>query len=442
MSPLTAIRALPQARYIPHNRAVQWLEIVEREEPERLLWHIDRLKGFGGSDIGSLVAARRAVRTGEHIHTFKSDRDIVRDKLLLNYPQKPVGPMLWGTLLEDDIEQLAIHRFGATVDHEAIKAIESLDPDPDHPWVRRNLDSIWKIGNARILIDYKAPGDIAHFFSQGAPLEYRCQLHQYAHEGKRAGVKFDAYALCVLDAARRIPRLIDVRHDGAILSELLDAGDFYWEEYVLAGRVPAAPEVIDDTVLLQSSAELDMMVAEYGAWKALLAVAESQAKNRSERIKSYLKSRGFSQSHKVRTGPYTISGSVKETVDRQAVLLLLRSVGIQPSAFMLESGNFNEKAAFEKLKELHAAGAIEADPEGMILQDDIITLRPPHHQSKSAEAELYRGVQDVAGDLLTPSFEALCEALTPEAIEEPSIDNEFDENNPEQESRESLGATP
>lgn len=439
MSALTAIRALPQARYIPHNRAVQWVDIVEREEPERLLWHVDRLKGFGGSDIGSLVAARRAADTGEHIHTFKSDRDIVRDKLLLNYPQKPVGPMLWGTLLEDDIEQLAMHRFGAQVDREAIAAIESLPQDRAHPWVRRNLDSIWKIGNARILVDYKAPGDIAHFFSQGAPLEYRCQLHQYAYEGKRAGVKFDAYALCVLDTARRIPRLIDVRHDDAILSELLDAGDMYWEEYVLAGRVPAAPDFIDEAVILESSPELDRMVAEYGAWKALQSFAEDRAKNRSEQIKSYLKSRGFSENHKVRTGPYTISGRSKETIDRQGVLMLLRSVGIPPSAFMQESGDFNEKAALERLVELHAAGAIEAAPDGMLLRDDIISLRPPHHKSKSAEAELYRTVQEVAGELLTPSFEALCDALAPSESEDPSIDAD---NNPEPDGQESLGVAP
>ncbi|MCC1496702.1 YqaJ viral recombinase family protein [Alcanivorax sp. 1008] len=442
MSPLTAIRALPQARYIPHKRAEEWLQIVAREEPDRLLWHIDRLKGFGGSDIGSLVAAQRTARTGEHIHTFKSDRDIVRDKLLLNHPQRPVGPMLWGTLLEDDIEALSLHRFGATVDQEAIDAIESLAPDATHPWVRRNLDSIWRIGNARILIDYKAPGEIAHFFSQGAPLEYRCQLHQYAHEGKRAGVKFDAYALCVLDTPRRIPRLVNVRHDPGILSEVLDAGDFYWEEYVLAGKTPAAPDFLDEAVLLESSPELDMMVAEYGAWKALLTFAEQRAKTHSEQIKSYLQSRGFTDGHKVKTGPYSISARRKESIDRQGVLLLLQSAGISPTSFMLESGEFNEKAAFEKLVSLHAAGAIQADPQGMLLQDEIISLRPPHHQSKSVEAELYRAVRDVAGDLLIPSFEALCESLAPTPADDADIVNDHDIDNPELDSRESLGVSP
>ena len=107
---LARLAALPQAAHLPPETRRQWLDHqLERLREESagsagrggslsLDRQIERLSGFGASEIGVLVGERR----GEY-SPFATAREICAAKLLRALPAPPTGPMQRGVELEPHV---------------------------------------------------------------------------------------------------------------------------------------------------------------------------------------------------------------------------------------------------------------------------------------------------------------------------------------------------
>ncbi len=51
------VDSLPQRSQIPDSVAKRWIEGVLQIDPERAVWHAERARGIGGSEIGEILLA-------------------------------------------------------------------------------------------------------------------------------------------------------------------------------------------------------------------------------------------------------------------------------------------------------------------------------------------------------------------------------------------------
>lgn len=222
-----AFAALPQAAQIKPSDRDAWIASASLDPAHDLLWHIKRLGGFGGSDIGALVSAELGI-----FDPFASARDLVRAKLCRDPLSAPTARMRRGT----EMEPLIAHRFHqdyqARRDEAAIAAL-SAAVDPAHPWMRYSPDDVVRIGARRYLVDYKAP-DAA---GDQVMLRYCAQLHQGAHLLEQAGVAVDGLLLVNFSWQDYAVLPLEVPMDPQLTRDLCRAGDKYWR-MVLDGEEP------------------------------------------------------------------------------------------------------------------------------------------------------------------------------------------------------------
>ena len=77
------IDSLPQRKFMKDEDIERWIESVWENEPDRIIWHANRLNGFGGSEIGVLVADMRTKEGDEFsptYHTFKTAKEVIQEK--------------------------------------------------------------------------------------------------------------------------------------------------------------------------------------------------------------------------------------------------------------------------------------------------------------------------------------------------------------------------
>lgn len=423
---LERIRSLPQSACIPTARAENWLSAVLAVEPDRAAWHIERLFGLGGSDIGSVLLhdrTRRGLNVDETPFTDASA--IVKSKLMLMHPTPPEGPTEWGTLLEPVIQRLALRRFGAVQDKDVLQAVEQSPFSQRYPWARCNLDDIWILNGKRVLVDYKAPGDVAHFFSAGAPTEYRCQLDLYSLRLEELGAPIDFRCLVVLDPALRIPRMVFVPRNDDLQAEMLEAGDFAWNNYVLKGVVPD-PMPQERSQLLASLPQLEMMGHELAAFKSLADVADQRATLLKAQMKSFAKARGLLPGQATEAGVFKISSNERVQYDVPEILMLLRAHDVPLDQFIQDNGAFNAEAGFTYLEGMAAAGLLQADVSALKRLEPQVIVRAPDPRSKHDRALLWQTISEVAQSLVHDSGTSIVSELLCEP--EPTSTNESSAN--------------
>lgn len=236
-----ALDNLPQRQFIDDTHARAWIDQVVDQEPDRAFWHIDRLKGIGGSEIGVLLGAENG-----DFHPFSDGRQITKQKLLLEGLTPPNGDLKRGTMMEDMAENLyfdQIAKRGAkSILTEDLKAIINAYHNEEHPWLVGNPDGIIQEKNGDIyIVDYKVPmpSQIDHIQSVGVPFYYEAQLHHYKLilDGlKDFGLNVKGLKLCPLNLKTFEVEEYDVPIREELLDDILEAGDKYWNDYVLKGR--------------------------------------------------------------------------------------------------------------------------------------------------------------------------------------------------------------
>lgn len=236
-----ALEDLPQRQFIDDTHARAWIDQVVGQEPDRAFWHIDRLRGIGGSEIGVLLGSE----DGE-FHPFSDARQISRQKLLLEGLTPPNGDLKRGTMMEDMAESLyfeQIAKRGAkSILTDDLKAIINAYRNEEHPWLVGNPDGIIQEKNGDVyIVDYKVPmpSQIDHIQSVGVPFYYEAQLHHYKlilDDLKELGLNVKGLKLCPLNLKTFEVEEYDVPVRPELSDQILEVGDKYWNNYVLKGR--------------------------------------------------------------------------------------------------------------------------------------------------------------------------------------------------------------
>ena len=246
---LRDIDQLQQARHIDDFQLHDWLDKVEEYDPERLAWHIRRLRGIGGSEIGTLWMTEHG-----QFHPFHSCADVVASKLLRQLPLEPEGNLQRGSMMEDPILRVKfreemVKRYeaqGKTVrfrDDLFPKFMHYLDPDPKLVWLVGTPDDILEVDGKLIIVDYKAPtsGTIAalkRYADDEAPIYYEAQLHHYASIAQKVGLPVGGLMLASLDYDKFTFDIREIAVRPKFQQELIEVGTKYWFDYVLTGQVP------------------------------------------------------------------------------------------------------------------------------------------------------------------------------------------------------------
>jgi len=176
------ISNLPQVAAIKFRNAHGWILSVTADPTnemfgeEQVLWHAKRLRGFGGSEIGTLVADKLGM-----YNPFTSPWEILAGKLMILSPDESNFHTMRGTLLEDAFRETSIERLEK---HTAgFKYIENpeMTPDEDHPWLVGNPDFVYMMGDRMMVNDFKIPGrDKATKTGEGrVDFDYVAQVHHY-----------------------------------------------------------------------------------------------------------------------------------------------------------------------------------------------------------------------------------------------------------------------
>lgn len=253
------IDSLPQRPHINDEDKERWLNDVWAREPDRIIWHANRLKGWGGSEIGVLVADMRNKEGNEFsqtYHTFKSAHELVKEKLLISSPSRDEddneNDIRRGTECEPWLIKKLVRDLKETygdenvkIDHATMNALAGSHSHPEHPWMVGNIDLALIIQNQRLLIDIKAPRTSkAYYMSVSTPFTYDCQLKQYEQVAKSLPVpiEFDNSVLACYDHDQYKFHLGVIDKDEELDNDIIRAGDLYYNEYLLKGRVPDFPQ--------------------------------------------------------------------------------------------------------------------------------------------------------------------------------------------------------
>ncbi len=241
---LAQLAGLPQAAHLAPETRRQWLDHqIERLQEESagssgrgsslsLSRRIERLSGFGASEIGVLVGERR----GEY-SPFATAREICVAKLLRALPAPATGPMRRGIELEPHARHLFLRHSGARPLPDLRQAVAAHRPR-DHEWLLATPDDLVTLNGQTLVVDYKAPAEPPTAVS----LEHACQLHQAALVAEDRGIRIEGLVLVALNLREWTVDTFLVERDPALDAEILAAGHHYWRDCVLQGELPPWPQ--------------------------------------------------------------------------------------------------------------------------------------------------------------------------------------------------------
>lgn len=333
------------APHIHPDTAQEWIDTLTVTEPGRIAWHIRRLAGFGGSDMGVLIAEQYG-----QMSPFLTARDIIADKLCLRAPQPPTGDMERGM----DTEAICRRKFRALYDlrpHPAAPALmrsfATTGLAKKHPWLVGNPDDILIDEEGGVwLVDYKTPADpntIQDWQQTEIPIYYKAQLHHYRLILEAAGIAVDHMALVPFSVKDWSPVMAYVPLDEQLCRDILTVGDAMWARHVLAGCLPEPPELKQIVRHRDIPAEVGEIVARF----ALAKHIELSSSRRVDDLKRQLMD--AASRHRIglpaeaggaraRLGVLDIGYVSSRRPDTGKMLARLAELGEDTEAFMKESG--------------------------------------------------------------------------------------------------------
>jgi len=333
---LSAIKALPQSGAIREQDILPWLARVEAVDPDRADWHVARAGGFGGSDIGVLVEARRGVynhRTSAHA--------IVGEKLLMFSPRRPSAAMRRGVALEPLVKKMFEEQFGA------IDLTSSLGNGvhPAYPWMRYSPDVYCQLpGGEFALVDFKSTHDDtvkAYERSGEVDLSYACQLHHGAQWIRSQGLRVDHLLLVSQNFEKWDLDVRAVAENPDVHDEIIAAGNHYWERHVLTGVLPPAiakQEIqLTEEMLSDVRQSSDRVLALRLAAKAV----EDELNQWQAKLESTV---GTFELGEARLSVSGVAITAKSKINEGAVRDRLEAVGVSADQFTSKGGIDPEKA--------------------------------------------------------------------------------------------------
>lgn len=386
---LDQIALLPQAGFIDEDRAKRWIERVLEIDPLRAPWHVARAGGFGGSEMGALVASYEG-----RYHPFSSARESVKHKLLLLPPSRPTVDTKRGTELESFIQgrfEDGLKREGLTFRHrdDYQEIIESA-PHPDHPWLRASLDGIYEIDGQIYIVDFKAPSEsVLEEYRRTLDFgDYTWQLHHYRKAAEGKGIQVDGLVLAMYDYRQNEVVPFTVAHEPERDATLIEAGTTYWNDFVLRDVIPDLPERPVAAAVVAPE-EIEIAARRFVAAKMVATAAEAEAGSCRVAVERWIAAEGELAGAVVTLGDYMeVRG--KPVPDTDAMVSRLVELGLP-------------ETAIERLR-----GPDKIDPKKAVaaFQGLAIAAREVIHAA------------ELGGDALTKALEGLAEAVEAAPVKE------------------------
>lgn len=407
-----ALRALPQAPHLNAKSVARWLEDVAAREPERLEWHVRRLRGFGGSEIGVFIGEANGVN-----NFFKSSEDIIREKLMMMSPSQPTPDTLRGVHMESLIAQEFLSSYGATRDHEGLEVLAKAEPDARHPWLIGNPDDLVLIGGGRYLVDYKCPNsnNIAKFRLLGAPLDYVCQLHHYRLIAARNGIQIDGLILAPFNTDKWRVEAQHVDYLPELDTEIIRVGDHFWNEYVLRGIVPEIEREETEILAMENlSEDVIRAVDSYVLFDKLSKSAAKIADSRCELVRALMDGREGDIPDDAVIRVHAADLKVKDETKYAVPTLLgiLKERGIEASDCVHA---YNGGKLFDKVSALRAELIAKGEDPGFDLDDlkDVstyVTVNAVRAGKKAAPNRVISQLEELLAGKASEVAEALMES--------------------------------
>jgi predicted phage-related endonuclease len=296
---LAEINTLTQAPYIDDFDLHKWLAAIAVADPTRIAWHVRRLRGFGGSEIGVLWGAQ----TG-NFHPFSSDADIVAGKLLKELPMASEGNLQRGSMMEDPILRVKFREEmvkkysaeGKTVlfrDDLFDKFMHYTDADPKLAWLVGTPDDILEVDGRLIIVDYKAPTmgtitSLQRYPQDHAPFYYEAQLMHYSTIAQKLGMDVSHTMLASLNYDKFIFDIREIQLDPQFQQELIEVGTMYWHDYVVKGLIPSNQDgKAYSRTEVDFSAPVQAAITEYAALSMLVNAAGKRRDQLQESMRNW-----------------------------------------------------------------------------------------------------------------------------------------------------------
>lgn len=352
------VPSLPQAHMIDHADAARWYDSVLALDPDRLAWHFARLRGFGGSDIGDLVAWRL------NLPGFATPESLVDEKLM-RVPLSPANKyMKRGVRAEPLIREHFRDEYDAEPLDDLVEAIRTARI-PSLPWARGNADDGARVGPWRCLIDYKAKS----YATNTAPIHYAAQLHQYdllayfAQHGKVPNIErhsplsVDKFLIVYYDYPAAQSRPIEIDYDPDVMRAVIEAGSYAWE-VVMGERAFEFPRSsqVDYTSKKQLEADerkrLRSLSDNWVAWKLMANSAYTRLKQVEGEINNLLSCGGTRLPSTLDAEFRAAHAYFKADVDDEIVTLMTQRAGVKIDTLKKTTTELDAHAMAERLAAL------------------------------------------------------------------------------------------
>jgi hypothetical protein len=273
-----AIYESPQRDVLLDSDVDAWIEAVIRLYPDRALWHVARLYGFGGSEVGALCNARCGKR-----NFFVSSKQLIAGKLCKAIPFGGDAHTRRGEALEKTVQILFEDKLTSNgLSFTNLSSIQRFhiedDSNPLFEWMRSTLDGLYEIdlpdGSSEVwLVDFKSPtvdvmkkykenltkiskktenldnvfnftidsqaNRVARFVDSEVLIEN--QIHQLMHYKTDAYLKdvnVNRTVLAIFDYHVGDVQIVNVEKDDVVVENILHASEFFWDNYVMTGTLP------------------------------------------------------------------------------------------------------------------------------------------------------------------------------------------------------------
>lgn len=311
---LDALKKLPQAGHFKPAHITRFLDTY-RNNP-RALWHVNRLSGIGGSEIGIMVAALR----GEQDAFGDVPPDVIREKLLSIPPKKTALAMRKGIVAETCIRQFFLEDYKATRDLKSLELLESGNFKRPREWMRYSPDDIVFIGDRRYLVDYKYPAEAT--LHDNVWLRYISQLHMGNMVLEYNNIHIDGMLLVQYPEKGDDLVVSEIERDDQIDADILRGGQMAWDE-IVAGRVPPF-DFADDLPRQLSSGDIERLgelSESFTKNKAMADALYAELSEIKESIAQTIIPRGLESGSKLKLNGVNVSVSEKFSPETAAVAI-------------------------------------------------------------------------------------------------------------------------
>lgn len=395
-----ALLQLPQAAHFNPSHIKRFID--EYSNDPRALWHVKRLSGIGGSEIGIMVANLR----GEQDVFGATPADVIREKLLVHPPKKTTLAMRKGIVAETCIRQFFLEDYKGERDMVAHRLLESGDFKKPHEWMRYSPDDIVIIGGRRYLCDYKHPGKAT--LHDDIYLRYTSQLHLGKVLLEYNGIQIDGMLLIQYPENGNDLVVSEIGMDDSIVDDIIRGGQMVWDE-VLAGNVPPfefrddLPHQLTADDIVRISDLSDMFVRCKTMGDALI----KESKSIQGQISEIIKPRAIEAGSKMKFNALNVSVSEKFNQDVAAAAVgddianalvpvyspekmveFLRKQGVDMSPFETGQTTYSQ----DKLRELMQARALSE--KQFMSQDLRMTLSCTDTYKEAAQTAATRARDD------------------------------------------------